>query len=613
MALRYLIMPSFDGQGPSGLAAAVERSLGWVSRKLGSYLLCASDPSAVIPLPARGGVVLGTVFACGVPSRPVRTSADWHEPLNDDPMNALLRRHWGGYVAVVPTSRGIAVLRDPSGAIPCLVACVAGEPVLVSDVGVLEMTGNWASSVSSNGIARSLYTTGLPEIETALTGVQELLAGCQATLSGRSIEFRHRWSPWPFALSGCDCHDRPGQGDLRFATSDAVAACCGISGKMLLGVSGGLDSSIVAACVPEADDRLACVTMWTKDAMGDERTHARALADHLGSELFETPFGFDASDVDVSVAAHLPRPNGRTTMLPFARVLDRLSVSIGAVAVLSGHGGDNVFGYTQTAAPVVDRLEAEGLGRGVFSTALDIAAMTGSSVATVLRAAWRRVREPARQWRPDARFLAADVIVAQGKVPVDHLWLRAPTGTPPAKAAHVASLLRAHIHVDGVLPRSGPPTLHPLLTQPVVETCLAIPSWHWCEGGINRSVARRAFADVLPGMIVRRSTKGGPDGYSRDFFDRFRPAIRDRLLDGQLAGSGVLDRKALEAVFASDVDPLASDRVRLFALLDAEAWLAHWSGRLTGTFQSGVGRDPAASSRAFSACQRGRSGCEPPP
>ncbi|MGK4422636.1 asparagine synthase-related protein, partial [Klebsiella pneumoniae] len=71
----------------------------------------------------------------------------------------------------------------------------------------------------------------------------------------------------------------------------------------------------------------------------------------------------------------------------------------------------------------------------------------------------------------------------------------------------------AQSYVEGHDPQDLLPTVSPLLSQPLVETCLGVPSWLWFEGGRNRVVARRAFAGDLPADVIWRRSKGTPDSF----------------------------------------------------------------------------------------------------
>ena len=116
----------------------------------------------------------------------------------------------------------------------------------------------------------------------------------------------------------------------------------------------------------------------------------------------------------------------------------------------------------------------------------------------------------------------------------------------------------------------------PLMSQPLMELCLAIPTWLWCEGGLNRSVARRAFADALPPSILTRTAKAGPDSYIRAIFDRNRQAVRHSLMDGLLARQGLLDLPAVEQALGIDAYTGDSIIYRLLDLAEAEHWARAW-------------------------------------
>src|SRR3546814_13901541 len=96
-----------------------------------------------------------------------------------------------------------------------------------------------------------------------------------------------------------------------------------------------------------------------------------------------------------------------------------------------------------------------------------------------------------------------------------HPWLSAPPETLPGKAAHVAMLARAQKSIE-LYPRAdAQPQIVPLLSQPVVELCLSIPTWPWVHGGRARAVARPAFAGLLPAPLLGGPAQGPPHGFFR--------------------------------------------------------------------------------------------------
>lgn len=115
------------------------------------------------------------------------------------------------------------------------------------------------------------------------------------------------------------------------------------------------------------------------------------------------------------------------------------------------------------------------------------------------------------------------------------------------------------------------PMIAPLLSQPLVEFGLGVASWQWSEGGQDRALARRAFADVVPPQVLARRSKGRILSVFLPAFADNRAALREFLLEGWLAGAGILDRDAVAAGLERGVgDPLSI--MRMLEVADLEAW-----------------------------------------
>src|SRR3546814_5705921 len=76
--------------------------------------------------------------------------------------------------------------------------------------------------------------------------------------------------------------------------------------------------------------------------------------------------------------------------------------------------------------------------------------------------------------------------------------------------------MRIQNHVEGYDRGVLPPVIPALLAQPIVETCLRIPTWDWCRGGINRAIAREAFSTALPARVIARRSKSGPESLTAE-------------------------------------------------------------------------------------------------
>jgi len=199
-----------------------------------------------------------------------------------------------------------------------------------------------------------------------------------------------------------------------------------------------------------------------------------------------------------------------------------------------------------------------------------------------LHQAWNLARSDRRyRVRPNALFLHPDFVAARGPRDWHHPWLDAPCDALPGKAAHVATILRVQPNLEPSL-GTAYPVLNPLVSQPIVEACLRIPSWAWREGGRDRALVRRAFADALPAAVLDRRVKGTPGRFAAQLLDHFRAAIRDRLLGGRLAANRIIDAAALGEVLAGERPVPDLERVRILELVNVEAWIGHWLSRAKG-------------------------------
>lgn len=489
----------------------------------------------------------------------------------------LSTRYWGQYVAFAQSPIGsIQVFRDPSGALPCYVQERPDRIVLFSDIGIGCAAGILTPEIDWSAVVTCLSRPALRRKATALRDLSEIPQGWTMGVGGTSYcGLTQTWSPWdhvaPSGLSGQERADA-----LYTTVSCSVRALAAEFRRVQLCLSGGLDSSIVAASLIGSDT--LCLNLVADGPEGDEREQARLVADACGFELVSRAYRLEDVDPGRTSAAHLPRPVGAPGRMAFDRANLGAAQAHGTDALFTGNGGDNVFCFMQSATPIADRLRAEGPGSGAWRTIRDVCSLTGCSLWTALERAARKLPRSAAgyRWAAERRFLNRDALEVVEEQP-DHSWLVAPAGALPGRAAHVAMLMRPQNYSEGFARDAPLEMVTPLLSQPVVELCLSIPSWEWIAGGRDRAVARNAFSPVLPAPIIRRRSKGGPGAFFRQVLEHHRVALRERLLDGIMAKQRLLDSRAIETFFAGRIDEQGDAYVRILALADAEAWVRQQS------------------------------------
>jgi len=541
-----------------------------------SELIVLTDgTSPALVLDWGGGVVLGSLYQ-GAGSAAL--TSHQRDAIGETQGTFLLERCWGQYVALLrsPVRGDVTILRDPSGGLPCYQVSHRDGMIITSDPQCLADLGIYAPQIDWAAVAMHLMAPELRPATTCLTGMTEVLRGQRLILRSAGTTLDDAWTPWTYAAQDMQiAYQHEATSSLRAIVCDTISALSAGSGPILLGLSGGLDSSIVAAGLAASGRQFSCLGFATKDAGGDERHFARQVTDRLEVPFIEAYLDPVNAKVGGPAATYLPRPIGRYLTHEIDRLSIEAATEIGATAHWNGAGGDNVFCYLQSAAPIVDRWRQEGR-IAAWATLRDVCIQTGCNISTAVRLA-RRInkRGPAYPWRAETDLLAQDMV--ESITLPEHPWLNAPEGASPGKAAHIASLMRIENHLEGMEREQTLAVISPLMAQPVVELCLRIPSWYWVQGGRDRSVARDAFSGLLPDPVLARRTKGTPDSFSATLFEKKRTEFRALLMDGLLRQKGLLDLPSLDKLLAFEGPVAGLSYLRVLTFAQVELWARHWA------------------------------------
>lgn len=487
--------------------------------------------------------------------------------------SALFEKFWGSYIAIRVDSAAssIELARDPSGALPLYRAESESHHLFGSDLAALEASGAVTNSVNWGCLYEHLTAPEIRRAQTCLNGVTEVAPGGILRVDSDGITEQLLWSPWDYIDRSDGDFCSVDAALLREIVCQSVSAWAEPFDHILVGTSGGLDSSVVCAALASRGHRFTCLTLATSDPSGDERRYAMAVAEATGAQL--RTFIYDPTLIDVrrSSSAHLPRPVGKPFMQELERAYHETISRDFNSAIFTGNGGDNVFCFLHSAAPIIDRLRSEGSLRNTTRTLLDMCRITECDIFSMTKAAFRLFYSTAQPPKPDLRLLNPGRPVIPPTRQLTPYLDRAPL-RKPGKVIHVDLLTKIQNFVEGLDRAAFPWVTAPLLCQPIVEACLAVPSWQWVEHGINRSLAREAFRGLLPASITARISKAGPDSVMAAVFQRNRSILRDLLLSGLLRKHGLIDVDAVEAALASPETMRSQIFHRLLVLGEAEAW-----------------------------------------
>lgn len=543
------------------------------------------DPAfCAYKLPNESGVIFGRVFATNQPGFNMEFSDGDASRIVESGGIALFRSYWGNYVAFLHAKNSATsrVLRDCSGRIPCYYTERSGVHVFFGDVRDAADIG-FRFSVNERYLRNFICRQPLHVRNTGLTEVRELLAGDSVVLSPRGTDHLCLWDPRDVVLRRT-VHDYPRALDeLRTATEHAVEAWASAYDRILLNLSGGLDSAIVLGCLKTLGvaERVVCINHYTANTLDDERLYARAAAEMAGVKLVEVPRSHSARDFVEKIALIPPDAKPDVPNLSRAFMMDsvaRVANEFCCETVWTGQGGDHLFLYATHAFGAADYLRQHSFPR-------DLLAHVYASALISRRSVWSVLLEACScrlfHGRAPAEVLAgcgAGFLVPSNTADDDvHLpWHIGGPELAPGKQAQVddiADVLNRHKPMPSL---EAPYEHHPLLSQPLIEASLQIPTYHLLHGGRRRALAREAFADRVPTSILKREDKGDTSDRERALLRGSAPLIREMLLDGSLVSLGIVNRKSLERILVHHEMYKLDEFYPLFCCMAAEFWLQHW-------------------------------------
>jgi asparagine synthase (glutamine-hydrolysing) len=551
----------------------------------------------VYVVPYGRGVVLGTLFprtyadSYAEPSAPASVSFSEHdaENLNNTAGRNLMDEYWGSYVAFLRADRGHSawILRDPAGRIPCQSTRVGSVDLYFVRVTDIEPLQEIRRTVNQKFLRIHLMLGATSERDTGINEIESLLPGECAEHTATTRNRTFYWDPTRHAAQD-PITDEQAAVDL---TRRTVIACTHAWASrfegVLLSLSGGLDSSILAACLASAPSRprVECRNFFAPNPNSDERVYARLVANRHGLPLAEEDAGVG---YDLSPMTRIPRallPVGSLVDLDYWRADAERQRARGLSASFNGTGGDELFYRGGPIPGAVDHAWTHGLSRSLFGAALDDSVLDNVSIWHTLRLAWhygiRKRRWHISQLVPLAQYplLTQETrALSLSDRSVWHPLYQSTPNLPPAK------LLQALLVTRGSggchIPVSSPNALtqiSPLNSQPFMELSLRIPIYLLRTGGRDRAIARKAFAPLLPTQIVNRRSKAFADSQNQVIIAQNIRLVREMLLDGCMVRNGFLDRKRLESVLMGDLTSVRSEINEITRYFNIETWWQRWA------------------------------------
>jgi asparagine synthase (glutamine-hydrolysing) len=356
-------------------------------------------------------------------------------------------------------------------------------------------------------------------------------------------------------------------------------------------LSGGMDSSVVAALMVEASDRpVRTFSIGFHEAAYNELPYARAVATELGTQHVDEIVTIDAVDLLPKLGHHYDEPFGDPSSMPTFRVAELAAKEL--KVVLTGDGGDESFGgYARyTFQSRMDRLGSMPGSRLIAWTAQAVVSRLPVSERLRRRVAiWQQLErlDADERYTSLMSVFRADLNgkllgTQQGADRSDYLLTILKDGpSDPLDRLLRADLLTylpevLLVKMDRATMANSLEARSPLLDHKVVEFAASLTSDRKINGGDTKVILRAVAKRLLPPKLIDRPKMG----FGIPLNEWFRESLADVYTDLVLAPDSLirdhLDQDVARALLAEHQTRQYTHGSRLWVLLMFEQWARTW-------------------------------------
>lgn len=507
--------------------------------------------------------------------------------------------------------RLLTLVRDRLGEKPLYFGRVAGAWLFGSELKALRRFPGFACTVDPRAATQLLRYGYVQAPRTIFAELRKVRPGTMVVLADGAepceVEY---WSAHAAAAAGRRA-PLPGSDD---DVADALGTLLDevVRDEMVADVpvgaflSGGIDSSLVVALMQRHSARpVRTFTIGFDDPRFDEAEHARAVAEHLGTDHTTlTVRGDDVLALVPRLHEYYDEPMADSSQLPTLLVarLTRAHVTV----ALSGDGGDELFaGYVQHRRPdgvTALRTRAPRWLRRMVGATLD--AIPDPPPAALARFVHDRGRRPpnalarfgrmldapggrelydalrATTQRP-AALLSPALRAAAGDGRLDGPWLDDGDEFQSRMLFDAVSYLPDDIlvKVDRAAMAASLETRAPLLDHRVFELAWRIPFARKMRDGVGKLPLRTLLYRHVPRALVDRPKRGFAVPLADWLRGPLRPWAESLLEPSALDATGILDGRRVGTLWAQHREGVADHAERLWTVLALADFVRRESGR----------------------------------
>ena len=489
-------------------------------------------------------------------------------------------------------ARRLLLVRDRVGKKPLKYAELEGGLIFASELKAILATDLVEREPDPAQIDEFLSFGYVPSPGTGFSGIRKLPAAHRLVWEGGRTRVERYWSldyrrkenrspaEWREAV----------RSTVRYAVKRRLVSDVPLGAFL----SGGIDSSIVVACMAEASERpVETFSIGFHHDTVNELPHAKRVADRYGTSHHEFHVRADDASLLPRLAEIYEEPYADVSALPsfFLARETRRHVTV----ALNGDGGDEGFcGYERYARALHwDKLRPWLVATGIPFVASAVRRAMRGRMSTVdrrldgvvelsqaplgVRYAWL-LRQ--LSWREKQLLYTGDMRAQLESRASDRFcdWVDDPRAGEAVLDRVAFADVRGYlpdelmVKIDLASMAHGLEARSPLLDHRLLELAASVPAQIRCPGGTLKGLLKEAFRDALPASLIDRPKQGFAPPIQDWFRGPWLQLARDTLLASDARVHAYLSKAALEQLIADHLHGPGTRGYQLWNLVMLELW-----------------------------------------
>lgn len=524
--------------------------------------------------------------------------------------------HWGiegtlrranGMFAIAIWDRAAATLtlaRDRLGEKPLFYGSMGGSLLFGSELKALQRHPSFEAAIDEAAVGSFLRYGYVPAPFSIWRGIKKLPPGTFLTVAagGRMVgEPQPYWSLEEAVRAGVAdpiADDDSARDALEALLTSAVASRAVADVPLGAFLSGGLDSSLIAALLQRHASRpIKTFTIGFGDARFDEAPHARAVAEHLGTDHHELYVDLgDVAEAVPEIATIWDEPFADSSQVP-TYLVSRMARREVTVA-LSGDAGDELFGgynryltaarIAQASSRIPPALRPVVAGALSSRPALAVAEMINARVPARRRQLglsdrMRKAADTIREPFPEAMYRrlvshsdSPSQLLRSGGEHRRSLVVPDEVRDPRAAMMYMDTLTYLPDDILAKVDRASMAVALearvPFLDHRVVEFAWRLPLEAKIKGGVGKRILRDILYRHVPRALIERPKAG----FAIPLAEWLKGPLRDwgeALLDRRrLEEQGLFDPAVVRTLWEENLAGRRAAHTALWDLLMFQAW-----------------------------------------